>query len=148
MRTFAFLIAVSSALAVAPLLASADPVSEVLSVKAGIGPAMRTQDRAALEKIWSPQMKVNSPSNTVVDRPTVLNLLSAGNIKYSAYRDVLESSSVVDGVVVLMGREELTEAVGADAGKPKIRRYTDMWQRNADGNWMLVARQATYIVMP
>lgn len=148
MRTVAFMIAVSSALVFAPLRASADPVSEVLSVKAGIGPAMRTQDRAALEKIWSPQMKVNSPSNAVVDRPTVLSLLVAGNIKYSAYKDVLESSSVFDGVVVLMGREELTEAVGADAGKAKVRRYTDIWQRNGEGNWMLVARQATYIATP
>ena len=148
MRTPAFTIAVSMALTVMPMLAHGDPVSEVLSMKAGIGPAMRTQDRAALEKIWSPQMKVNSPGNTVVDRNTVLNLLSAGNIKYSAYKDVLESSSVFDGVVVLMGREELTEAVGPDAGKPKVRRYTDMWQRNAEGTWMLVARQATYIATP
>ncbi|NYF92296.1 nuclear transport factor 2 family protein (plasmid) [Tunturiibacter empetritectus] len=131
-----------------PLVAQVDPVSEVMSVRAGIGPAMRAKDTAALEKIWSPQMKVNSPGNTIMDRSTVLQLLSKGSIRYSAFKDIVESSSVFDGLVILMGHEELTEAVGPDAGRPKIRRYTDVWQRNPEGAWMLIARQATYIATP
>ena len=58
-----------------PLIAQGDPVKEVMSVRAGIGPAMRAKDTAALERIWSPQMKVNSPGNTIMDRSTVLKLL-------------------------------------------------------------------------
>ncbi|MBB5055450.1 hypothetical protein HDF16_000119 [Granulicella aggregans] len=131
-----------------PLTAQSDPVREVMAVRAGIGPAMRAKDPAALEKIWSPQMKVNSPGNTIMDRTTVLKLLGQGNIKYSAFKDIIESSSVFGGVVILMGHEELTEAVGPDAGKPKIRRYTDVWQRNQERAWMLIARQATYIAAP
>ena len=64
------------AIATSPLLAQDDPVQQVLSVRAGIGPAMRAKDTAALEKIWSPQMKVNSPGNSVMDRSAVLKLLS------------------------------------------------------------------------
>lgn len=131
-----------------PPIAHGDPVTEVMSVRAGIGPAMRARDRAALETIWSPQMKVNSPGNTVMDRGTVLNLLAEGNIRYSAFKDIVEASSVFEGLVILMGHEELTEAVGPDAGKPRIRRYTDVWQRNSEGAWMLIARQATYIATP
>ena len=131
-----------------PLVAQIDPVQEVMAVRAGIGPAMRTQDSAALEKIWSPQMKVNSPGNTIMDRATVLRLLGAGNIKYSTFKDVVESHSIFEGLVILMGHEELTEAIGPDAGKPKIRRYTDVWQRTPEGSWMLIARQATYIATP
>jgi ketosteroid isomerase-like protein len=131
-----------------PLFPQGNPVQEVMSVRAGIGPAMRAKDAPALEKIWSPQMKVNSPGNIIMDRSTVLKLLSEGHIKYSAFKDIVESTSVFKDLVIIMGHEELTEAVGPDAGKPKIRRYTDVWQRNSEGSWMLIARQATYIAAP
>lgn len=140
---YTFLIIAPSA-----LLAQDDPVQQVMSVRAGIGPAMRAKDTAALEHIWSPEMKVNSPGNKVMDRATVLSLLQDDHIKYSAFKDVIESSSIFRDLVIFMGHEELTEAVGPDAGKPKIRRYTDVWQRNATGSWMLIARQATYIATP
>jgi ketosteroid isomerase-like protein len=135
---------------VAPLslFAQDDPVQQVMSVRAGIGPAMRAKDTAALERIWSPQMKVNSPGNKVMDRSTVLSLLREDHIKYSAFKDIVESTSVFKDLVILMGHEELVEAVGPDAGKAKIRRYTDVWQRDSEGSWMLIARQATYIATP
>jgi len=135
---------------VAPLslFAQDDPVQQVMSVRAGIGPAMRAKDTAALERIWSPQMKVNSPGNKVMDRSTVLSLLREDHIKYSAFKDIVESTSVFKDLVILMGHEELVEAVGPDTGKAKIRRYTDVWQRNSEGTWMLIARQATYIATP
>ena len=137
-------------LVIAPLslLAQDNPVDQVMSVRAGIGPAIRARDTAALEKIWSPQMKVNSPGNTIQDRSTVLKMLSEGHIQYSAFKDTVESTSVFKDLVIIMGHEELTAAVGPDAGKPRIRRYTDVWQRNAEGSWMLIARQATYIAAP
>lgn len=83
-----------------------------------------------------------------MDRATVLNLLQHDHIKYSAFKDTVESTSVFKDLVILMGHEELTEAVGPDAGKPKLRRYTDVWQRNSENAWMLIARQATYIAAP
>jgi hypothetical protein len=130
-------------------LAQDGPVQQVMAVRAGIGPAMRTQNSAALEKIWSPEMTVNSPGNKIMDRSAVLKRLGAGAIKYSAFKDVVESTSVFkDDLVIIMGHEELTEAVGPDAGKPKVRRYTDVWQRNLKGSWMLIARQATYVANP
>ena len=140
----------SGMLIIAPLslVAQDNQVQQVMSVRAGIGPAMRGKDTAALEKIWSPQMKVNSPGNKVMDRSTVLNLLREDHIKYSSFKDTIESTSVFKDLVILMGHEELTEAVGPDAGKPKVRRYTDVWQRNSEGAWMLIARQATYIATP
>ena len=81
-----------------------------------------------------------------MDRSTVLKLFSQKKIRYSTFKDGVESSSVSDGLVILMGHEELTDAVGPDAGKPKIRRYTDVWQRSAKGSWTLIARQATDIL--
>jgi ketosteroid isomerase-like protein len=83
-----------------------------------------------------------------MDRSTVLKLLGEGHIKYSAFTDTAESTSVFKDLVIIMEHEQLTEAVGPDAGKPKIRRYTDVWQRNSEGSWMLIARQAAYVATP
>jgi len=140
-----------SALALLPiasaslLFAQDDPVQQVHAAQEAIGRAMRAKDAAALEKVWSLEMKVNSPGNKIMDRATVLALLKDGQIKYSAYSNVVESTSTFKDLVIVMGHEDLTEAVGPDAGKPKTRRYTDVWQKDQAGAWMLIARQATYI---
>ncbi|MBB5343045.1 nuclear transport factor 2 family protein [Tunturibacter empetritectus] len=130
------------------LFAQDDPVQQVHAAQEAIGRAMRAKDTAALEKIWSPEMKVNSPGNKVMDRATVLALLREGHIQYSAYSNTVEATSTFKDLVIVMGHEDLTEAVGPDAGKPKTRRYTDVWQRAVTGSWMLIARQATYIAVP
>jgi hypothetical protein len=44
-----------------------------------------------------------------MDRATVLSLQRNDQIKYSAFKDVIESSSVFRDLVILMGHEELTE---------------------------------------
>jgi ketosteroid isomerase-like protein len=130
------------------LLAQDDPVQQVHAAQEAIGRAMRAKDTAALEKIWSPEMKVNSPGNKIEDRATVLALLREGQIKYGAYSNTVEATSTFKDLVIVMGHEDLTAAVGPDAGKPKTRRYTDVWQRTQTGSWMLIARQATYIAVP
>jgi len=42
-----------------------------------------------------------------------------------------------------MGHETIVRADGAYGGKTLYRRFTDIWQRSANG-WMQIARQATY----
>ncbi len=144
LRVFALLSTTSAIV----LPAQDDPVRQVRAAQEAIGVAMRAKDVTALEKIWSPEMKVNSPGNKVMDRATVLALLQEGQIKYSAYSNTVEATSVFENMVIVMGHEDLTEAAGADAGKPKTRRYTDVWRRAQGGPWMLIARQATYIAAP
>jgi ketosteroid isomerase-like protein len=122
-----------------------DPVREVLAVKQKVGAAMRSKDYAVFEQAWSPEVKFNSPNNTIDDRATVIQLIRDGRIQSSSYKEVIESTSVFKDVVVLMGHEEITSAVGPDAGKPRVRRFTDVWQRNAEGSWMLIARQANFV---
>jgi ketosteroid isomerase-like protein len=143
MRTLS-LLALAPLLAMSVVMAQSDPVQEVMAVRAGIGPAFETRDIAALEKIWSPEMKVNSPDNKVLDRSTVLGYLKKGGIQYSSFTETIESTSVFKDVVIIMGHENLVIAVGPEAGKPQTRRFTDVWQRSAGGSWMLIARQATY----
>jgi ketosteroid isomerase-like protein len=126
-------------------LLAQDPVQEVLAVKQKVGAAMRTKDISVFEKAWSPDVKFNSPNNTIDDRTTVIHLIQDGRIQSKAYKEVIESTSVFRDVVVLMGHEELTSAVGPDAGIPRIRRFTDVWQRNSEGSWVLIARQANFV---
>ena len=47
-------------------------------------------------------------------------------------------------VVVTMGHETVVPVSGPEAGKDVHRRYTDIWMKQ-DGEWKLVARQATVI---
>jgi len=75
------------------LLAQDDAVQQVHAAQEAIGRAMRAKDTAALEKIWSPEMKVNSPGNRIMDRATGLALLQEGHIQYSAYKNIAESTS-------------------------------------------------------
>ena len=147
MRLFSFFALLPIA-AASFLMAQDDPIQQVHAAQEAIGRAMRAKDTAALEKIWSPEMKVNSPGNTISDRATVLALLKEGRIKYSAYSNTIEATSTFKDLVIVMGHEDLTEAVGPDAGRAKTRRYTDVWQRAQGGPWMLIARQATYIAGP
>ena len=99
------------------LLAQDDPVQQVHAAQEATGRTMRAKDNAALEKIWSPEMKVNSPGNKIEDRATVLARLKEGKIKCSAYSNTVEATSTFKDLVIGMGHEDLTAAVGPDAGK-------------------------------
>ena len=109
-----------------------------------VGRAIGTMDFAALEKLWSPQMVVNSPGNNILTRQQVFAAMRADKLKYSSVKGTTESFFVVESVAVEMGHEDIVMANGPMAGKPLTRRYTNVWQKSADG-WVQIARQATYV---
>jgi hypothetical protein len=109
-----------------------------------VGRAVGTMDFAALEKLWSPQMVVNSPGNNILTREQVFDAIRSDKLKYSNYKETTEAFFVSQGVAIQMGREDLTMSNGPMAGKPLTRRYTDTWQKIGDA-WVQIARQATYI---
>jgi hypothetical protein len=108
-----------------------------------VGKALATHDLAALEKVWSPQLIVNGPNNSVLTRPEIFQALKDGEIDYdSGYKTTIEKVEFFGNVAVTMGEDTYTPAFGPDKGKPLHRRSTNVWQY-ADGNWMMIARQAT-----
>ena len=127
------------------------PSPETAAVQAQIeangraaGHAIATNDFAALEKLWSPSLVVNSPGNRVLTREGVFTAMREDKLKYESGKVYPEAFFVVNDLAVSMGHEEVVMANGPMAGKPLRRRYTDVWQKTGDA-WLLIARQATYI---
>ena len=108
-----------------------------------LGKALATHDQAALEKLWSPQMIVNGPNNTVLTRADIFEGMKKGQLDYEAgYKSVPEKVEFFGDVAVTMGEDTYTPAFGPDKGRLLHRRSTNVWQYT-DGNWMMIARQAT-----
>ncbi len=128
-----------------------EPSPETAAIQAQIeanaracGHAIATNDFAALEKLWSPRLVVNSPGNRVLTRDGVFTAMREDKLKYTSGKVFPEAFFVVNDLAVTMGHEEIVMANGPMAGKPLKRRYTDVWQKTGD-EWVLIARQATYI---
>jgi hypothetical protein len=108
-----------------------------------LGKALATHDQAALEKIWSPNMIVNGPNNTVLTRAQIFEGMRNGQLDYEAdYKTTMEKIEFFGNVAVTMGEDSYTPAFGPDKGKLLHRRSTNVWQYT-DGSWMMIARQAT-----
>ncbi len=109
-----------------------------------VGHAIHTMDFAALEKLWSPSLIVNSPGNRVLTREGVFTAMREDKLRYTSGKVFPEAFFVSKDLAVTMGHEDLVMANGPMAGKPLKRRYTDIWQKTGDA-WLMIARQATYV---
>ena len=108
-----------------------------------LGKALAMHDQAALEKLWSPQMIVNGPNNAVLTRAEIFQGMKDGQLDYEAdYKTTVEKVEFFGNVAVTMGEDTYTPAFGPDKAKLLHRRSTNVWQYT-DGNWMMIARQAT-----
>lgn len=120
-----------------------DAKRKLASAGQALGKALATHDQAALEKLWSPQMIVNGPNDTVLTRAEIFQALKDGQVDYeSGYKSTLEKVQFFGNIAVTMGEDTYTPAFGPDKGKLLHRRSTNVWQYK-DGDWMMIARQAT-----
>ena len=109
-----------------------------------VGRAIGMHDFAALEKLWAPGMLVNSPGNSILTRDQVFQSIRNDKLAYSSVKTATDAFYVSRDVAVEMGHENIVMSNGPMAGKPLIRRYTDVWQKHGD-TWVQIARQATYV---
>ena len=109
-----------------------------------VGHAIGTMNFAALSKLWSPGMMVNSPGNTVLTREQVFAAMREDKLKYTSTKAVPEAFVVSKDLAIEMGHDDIVMANGPMAGKPLTRRFTNVWQRTGDG-WAQIVRQATYV---
>ena len=118
--------------------------AQIESNDRAVGRAIATRDFAALEKLWSPEMLVNSPGNNILTRAQVFAAIRDDKLAYTSVKAVTDSFSVSTDVAIDMGHEAIVMSNGPMAGKPLVRRFTDVWQK-LSGNWVQIARQATYV---
>ena len=109
-----------------------------------VGHAIVTMDFAALEKLWAPDMQVNSPGNNILTREQVFAAMREDKLKYASAKTVPEAFFVSGDIAIEMGHDDIVMSNGPMAGKPLTRRFTNVWQKNGAG-WTQIARQATYV---
>lgn len=100
--------------------------------------AFLAADIDALDAMWSDDFVVNSPLETINDKPRVLELLRLGRIRHDTYEVEIERVARFGDVVVVMGRDTVD---GPPDGAPAQRRFTNVWQLH-DGAWRSIARHA------
>jgi len=88
-------------------------------------------------------MIVNGPNNAVLTRAEIFEGMKNGQRDYEAgYKTTVEKVEFIGDVAVTMGEDIYTPVFGPDKDRLLHRRSTNVWQYT-DGNWMMIARQAT-----
>lgn len=106
---------------------------------------LRSDSTALFDKIWSPDMIVNTPANVVGTVEGTKAHFRAGNLKYLAFERSIEKIAFNENVAIVMGGEVIKpQGMQANAGKTVTRRFTHVWLLK-NNSWSLIARQATII---
>jgi ketosteroid isomerase-like protein len=98
-------------------------------------------DTKALSAMWSDDLLVNSPLNTINEKTLVLDLLEKGRSRHTRDDVVIERVVRYGDTVVVMGRDTVD---GPPHGDLVDRRFTNVWQRQA-GGWKMIARHAQIV---
>lgn len=103
-------------------------------------------DSAALfDKIWSPNMIVNTPANVVGTVEGTKAHLRSGDLNYLSFERNIEKITFNDNVAIVMGGEIIKpQKQQVNAGKTVSRRFTHVWLFK-NNSWSIIGRQATII---
>lgn len=136
----------------------------VLAVLAGCASAPRTDDvaqriraleqqqaqaaidrnRAALDRIFTPDFQIVNPSGAVASKEELLALLLGGTSPYRSAVYQTDTVRVYRDVVVTTGLEVVVPNTGPQAGQIVRRRISQVWR--LDGrDWRLAYRHATIV---
>jgi ketosteroid isomerase-like protein len=122
-------------------------ITEITRLEKREALAVTKGDTTTLQHLWSPDYVVNNPDGRIVTVPQIMHFIRSGKIDYTSFERIIERITISGEVAVAMGREVVQpEKKTTNAGKTVTRRYTNVWVRRA-GNWQLVARQATNVVV-
>jgi quinol monooxygenase YgiN/ketosteroid isomerase-like protein len=111
---------------------------EIRRAEEEVRDAFLAVDVAALEHFWAEDFHVNSPLNQLTEKAQVIALLQSGRIRHTALEYEIEWMSRRGDVVVVMGRERVTDPPD---GVVALRRFTNLW-RLEGGRWRSIARHA------
>lgn len=96
-------------------------------------------------KMWSPDMVINTPANVVGTVAATKALLRKGALSYLSFERTIEKITFNGDVAIVMGEEKIKpQGKQMHAGKVVTRRFTNVW-RYSNNNWSIIARQATII---
>ena len=106
---------------------------------------LKTDSNALFNKLWSHTMVVNTPANVVGTVEGTKQLLRTGGLNYLSFERTIENIAFNDDLAIVMGEEKIRpQGKQLNAGKLVTRRFTNVW-RYSNGEWSIIARQATII---
>lgn len=148
MRLAAHILAIalaSSSIAVAAAR-PADPQFELRAVDEAERAAVAANDVAALATIAHPNLIINGPNGSVIDRAELLRRLQTRDLDHASFTRTIEEVRVTGNLGVVMGHETVIERETSRGGhlygtSPLERRYTDVFLQE-DGRWRLIARHS------
>src|SRR5689334_4149407 len=106
---------------------------------------MKGDSSALFDKIWSPNMIVNTPANVVGTVEGTKAHFRSGGLSYLSFERNIEKITFNDNVAIVMGGEIIKpQGHQLNAGKTVSRRFTHVWLYQ-NNRWSIVARQATII---
>ena len=104
---------------------------------------LKTDSNALYDKIWSPNMVVNTPANVVGTVEGTKQHLRSGGLHYLSFERTIEKITFNDNIAISMGGEVIKpQGQQPNAGKTVYRRYTHVWLFK-NNSWSIIARQAT-----
>jgi ketosteroid isomerase-like protein len=108
--------------------------------------AVLKNDLPTIDRLFADELIVNAPSNRVVrGKKEVMALVRAGILDYAAIDAEIEAVLRRGDMAVVMGLETVKPRGKARfAGQTLRRRFTNVWIKR-NGQWQLIARQATII---
>ena len=106
---------------------------------------LKSDSAALFDKIWSPDMIVNTPANVVGTVEGTKAHLRSGGLRYLSFERMIEKISFTDNIAIVMGGEIIKpQGTQPNAGKTVTRRFTHVWVYK-NNSWSIIARQATII---
>lgn len=106
---------------------------------------LKSDSAMLFDKIWSPNMVINTPANVVGTVEGTKAHLRAGGLAYASFERTIEKITFNDNVAIVMGGEVIKpQGNQPNAGKVVTRRFTHVWLYK-NNSWSIIARQATII---
>jgi hypothetical protein len=128
--------------------APADWEEALRAAEARHAAAVLTNDVRAWEALLDDEFIVNSPRNTVVEKPALLELVGSGWLSVSSLEQEIEAVRRFGDVAVVMGEDvQVWASPSPNAGQTHCRRFTDIFRLDG-GEWRYIARQATRVSCP
>lgn len=106
-------------------------------------------DAKAQQAFMHPNYLINGPSNRVLHKEVLVDMLAHGKMASDFFERVIEDLAITGNVGIVMGREvvhpTLTSELGMRHGDTVLnRRFTNVFLFE-DGKWRFLARQATIV---
>ena len=97
--------------------------------------------------MWHPDYVVRNPFNKIVGVKEIMTLIKVMKITQVEFESIIDKITINEDIATVMGHDEPNVKTAKDgvANEVKNQRiFTNIWRRQ-NGNWRMIAHQATNV---